>query len=191
MSAFIFWSVQKTAGILSFIVGAIIVWIVIFLVLSTVKENKKDSKDKVYGVRKKYFRALLIIAALVLSITIGSAPYAPLPEDTESKVVGIVALQWLWRMEEGELPEDPSTFMGEDEITLPAWEPIEFEVTSLDVNHGFGIYTAKGDLIAQSQAMPGRVNRFHFVFEPGVYSILCMEYCGLPHGIMIGKIIVK
>ena len=69
-----------------------------------------------------------------------------------------------------------------DQSEVVAGEPVEFRVTSADVNHGFGVYDATGVLVAQTQAMPGYVNRLTHVFEtPGTYQVLCLEYCGLVH----------
>ena len=70
-------------------------------------------------------------------------------------------------------------------------EPVEFRVTSADVNHGFGIYDESLRLLAQTQAMPGYTNRLRFTFQkPGKYRILCLEYCGLGHHEMPAEISV-
>lgn len=64
-----------------------------------------------------------------------------------------------------------------------------FRGTRSDVNHGFGICDAAGTLVAQTQAMPGYVNRLTHVFAvPGTYQVLCLEYCGLVHHNMIAEI---
>ncbi len=65
-------------------------------------------------------------------------------------------------------------------------QPIEFNVTSSDVNHGFGIYDENMVVITQTQAMPGYTNKLYYTFtKPGKYKILCLEYCGLAHHFMI------
>jgi heme/copper-type cytochrome/quinol oxidase subunit 2 len=50
--------------------------------------------------------------------------------------------------------------------------PVEFQVTSADVNHGFGIYDRSGRLLAQTQAMPGITNRLVYTFS-GAAPICC------------------
>ncbi|MGH8399001.1 MAG: hypothetical protein ACRETA_12285, partial [Gammaproteobacteria bacterium] len=76
-----------------------------------------------------------------------------------------------------------------NQLTLPYGEPVEFRVTAADVNHGFAIYDNLGVLLAQTQAMPGYVNRLYFRFpKPGTYHILCLEYCGVGHLIMHANI---
>ena len=76
--------------------------------------------------------------------------------------------------------------------TVLAGQEVEFQVTSADVNHGFAIYKNKTRLLAQTQAMPGYVNKLRYKFtEPGEYEVLCLEYCGLAHHGMSAKFTVK
>jgi cytochrome c oxidase subunit 2 len=36
--------------------------------------------------------------------------------------------------------------------------------------------------MTQTQAMPGYVNRLRMVFaQPGTYTVLCLEFCGMSH----------
>ncbi len=69
--------------------------------------------------------------------------------------------------------------------------PIDFTVTSRDVNHDFAIYDPQGRLVAQVQGMPGYTNHLLYEFhEPGTYTIRCLEYCGLGHHTMTAPITV-
>ena len=69
-----------------------------------------------------------------------------------------------------------------DPAVLPAGREVHFDVTSVDVNHGFGVYDPKGRLIGSVQAMPGYTNRLDLTFDmPGQYQIRCFEFCGLNH----------
>ena len=66
---------------------------------------------------------------------------------------------------------------------------VEFRVTTLDVNHGFSLYAPDGHLVAQTQAMPGYVNRLRVTFDqPGTYTVLCLEFCGMSHHRMRGVV---
>jgi cytochrome c oxidase subunit 2 len=68
---------------------------------------------------------------------------------------------------------------------FPVNRRIIFEVTSRDVNHGFGVYDPQGHLIAQVQAMPDYVNYLEVTFhQPGRYTVRCLEYCGIGHAMM-------
>ncbi|MBS1668376.1 MAG: hypothetical protein JST58_13450 [Bacteroidetes bacterium] len=82
--------------------------------------------------------------------------------------------------------------VAESSIELPVNKVVEFRVTSFDVNHGFAIYDQSNKLIAQTQAMPGYVNRLRWKFtEPGNYTIFCLEFCGMGHQIMRSSFTVK
>ena len=68
---------------------------------------------------------------------------------------------------------------------IKAGMPVEFKVTSRDVNHGFGVFDSRGVILFQVQAMPKYVNRAIYTFDkPGTYKIVCMEYCGMAHHVM-------
>jgi len=82
-------------------------------------------------------------------------------------VIKAVGYQWRWEIDR-------------DEVEVG--KLVQFEVSAADVNHGFAIYRDKHHLVAQSQAMPGYVNKLQVRFtEPGDYEILCLEYCGIAH----------
>ena len=69
--------------------------------------------------------------------------------------------------------------------TIRVGSSVEFRVTSADVNHGFGVYAPDGHMVAQTQAMPEYVNRLLYTFdEPGIYTVHCLEYCGVGHAPM-------
>jgi len=99
----------------------------------------------------------------------------------------VEAFGWMWAWE----------FVVDGEsrgprLELPAGKLVEFAVSARDVNHGFGIYDPQGRLVAQTQAMPGYVNPLRVRFdEPGTYHVLCLEYCGLGHAVMMGEISVQ
>jgi cytochrome c oxidase subunit 2 len=67
--------------------------------------------------------------------------------------------------------------------------PVEFHVTSKDVNHGFAIYDQGLRIVAQTQAMPNYVNILRYTFPAsGTYRVLCLESCGLAHHMMAAEI---
>ena len=68
---------------------------------------------------------------------------------------------------------------------VPAGTRVRFDVTSVDVNHGVGLYDPRGRLVGSVQAMPGYHNLLDLTLRrPGVYRIRCLEYCGLNHATM-------
>lgn len=120
-------------------------------------------------------RAWLFAAALLILIvanyrSLGELPYAawtrPLPGGV-LRHADAVGEQWSWTV-------TPSTFV--------VGQTAEFHVTSKDVNHGFALYDPGMRIVAQTQSMPGYTNILRYTFtEPGIYRVLCLEYCGVEH----------
>lgn len=74
------------------------------------------------------------------------------------------------------------------QIELPVGSTADIYLTSNDVVHGFNI-ARKG---VNMMAVFGAVNKTTVKFEkPGVYKIVCHEYCGAGHQNMEGEIIVN
>ncbi|MGE5115970.1 MAG: cytochrome C oxidase subunit II [Betaproteobacteria bacterium] len=124
-----------------------------------------------YRGRALVFWGLLAAGAVITFATLDPWPLAAYAASSTTappvKVVEAVGHQWRW-----ELSDD----------TVPAGQPVEFRVSAGDVNHGFAIYRDTTHLVAQTQAMPGFVNRLRVTFDrPGEYEVLCLEYCGVAH----------
>ena len=74
------------------------------------------------------------------------------------------------------------------EMRFPVGSEVDFYLSSKDVVHGFHI-VEKG---INMMAVPGGINKTTTTFtEPGVYSIVCHEYCGSGHQHMMAEIIVN
>ena len=62
---------------------------------------------------------------------------------------------------------------------------VRFDVTSVDVNHGFGLYDPHGHLIGSVQAMPGLPQQARLDADRGRrLPDLCFELCGVNHSTM-------
>jgi cytochrome c oxidase subunit 2 len=78
-----------------------------------------------------------------------------------------------------------------------SWQPVlELEqgveytlhLSSLDVNHGFNLYPSNLNF----QVVPGYDYGLRVVpTEAGEFRILCNEFCGIQHHVMVGRIIVR
>jgi len=108
---------------------------------------------------------LVVVIAIATVTTLRALPYPDRGPQAGSRVmVRATGAQWAWTI------EGPDLVVG---------KPVEFQVTSTDVNHGFGIYNPAMEMVAQTQAMPGYVNRLQYTFTTaGTHRILCLEYCG-------------
>jgi cytochrome c oxidase subunit 2 len=106
---------------------------------------------------------------LVVGISLFDLPYAS-GGAAGRTVVKVTGGQFFWSLQPG---------------SVPAGTRVRFDVTAVDVNHGFGLYDPHGHLIGSVQAMPGYHNKLDLTLsEAGVYRIRCFEYCGLNHSTM-------
>lgn len=131
---------------------------------------------------EKRTRLWLFAALIVVStgISWASLRHYPIPPQhavlAAPQVINVIGRQWMWEL-------------SGDHIT--AGVPVEFRVTSGDVNHDFAVYDPEGRIVVQTQAMPGYFNKIvHTFTEPGTYRIRCLEYCGLAHAQMESDLIV-
>ncbi|GAB6934725.1 MAG: cytochrome c oxidase subunit II [Bacillota bacterium] len=70
-------------------------------------------------------------------------------------------------------------------IEVPVGSTVHFKVTSKDVVHGFEIPMTR----VNAMVIPGHVTETSYTFkQPGEYLILCNEYCGVGHHMMMGKV---
>lgn len=133
-------------------------------------------QQRAYRLRRRLFWALVLLLTPILVYSMSELPYdaARRHQGAKAQVIDAVGYQWYWTL-------------SSNEVTVG--RPVEFRVTSGDINHGFGVYDADMRLVGQTQAMPGYVNTLQLVFrEAGTYKVLCMEYCGLAHHNMAAEI---
>lgn len=130
--------------------------------------------------RRRLFYAILAIAIVVFGISMFWLPYPLVRAETVGKpqlVVNATGQQWFWTL---------------SQRNIPVGVPVEFVVTAKDVNHDFAVYNPQGHVVTQVQAMPGHPNHLIYKFDqPGVYTVRCLEYCGLGHTGMITTLTVQ
>jgi cytochrome c oxidase subunit II len=125
--------------------------------------------DVGYWLRKRWLALLLVIGVLVVGISLFDLPFAT-GSGVGRTVVKVTGGQFFWSLSPGR---------------VPVGSHVRFDVTSVDVNHGFGLYDPHGHLIGSVQAMPGYDNELDLnLTEAGVYQIRCLELCGLNHSTM-------
>ena len=168
---------------ISWIVTVILVALLAISFLLIAKNASANNEEyapiqkNAYRLRGKLFLIILLVIVPVIGYTLTQMPY-PTEKITSqaTKSVQAVGHQWYWVI---------------SDLTAKVDEPVMYNVTSADVNHGFGVYDAELNVIAQTQAMPGYINDLLVSYpKPGKYRILCLEYCGLAHHAMIAEITV-
>jgi len=168
------------AWMTSLVLMLFITVIFIFVALKSKEKREYAPIVKKWYKARNFYATVLIIGMIGVSFyTIRLLPFnQPVyGEGLEPTIVDVEAFQFGWDISQSE---------------FEVGEPVEFDVTSRDVNHGFGIYNEDMEIIAQTQAMPDYTNTVYITFdEPGTYEILCLEYCGLAHHQMVTEIVVK
>jgi len=98
---------------------------------------------------------------------------------TNTLVVKVTAQQWQWSFD---YPQNGASSAGAQLIELPVNRPVQFNVTSDDVLHGFAILA----LGVRVDANPGEVTTTAIVTPTviGSYTVVCVELCGLFHSYM-------
>ena len=122
-----------------------------------------------YWLRKRWLALLTVVLVCVVGLSFFELPYAG-RASTATTVVKVSGGQFFWSLAPGRVAAGTS---------------VRFDVTAVDVNHGFGVYDPHGRLLGSVQAMPGYHNELDLTLdEAGRYVIRCMEYCGLNHAAM-------
>lgn len=172
--------IQHNAAVLSLVLVLIVVALAL-LIIGRARSKDDHGYARVYRVRRYYATAIIVALGGLLFFTLGRTPYSRSAVQTPDLKVDATGWMWAWDFQVDGKSAVP--------LVVPAQKLVEFAVTSKDVNHGFGIYDPDGHLIAQTQAMPGYVNHLRVRFNrPGLYHVLCLEYCGVAHPVMMGVI---
>lgn len=175
-----------TAGWVSLICTLVVVGVALAIGLGA-RTAHAEGGASIRRARPYYFALLLATIVVGLVVFLGRTPYTAHMEVAPAASVDVVSKMWAW-----ELKPSGGAAAPAGPLVLPAGKVVEFNVTSVDVNHGFGIYDETGMLVAQTQAMPGYVNHLRHVFDaPGRYRVVCMEYCGVIHHMMITELSVR
>lgn len=152
------------------VLGAILAW---GLYRSTIRRRAVDT-HKLAERERNWLIAVIVALVSLLFATIFFTPYGDSAGNKPVQVVKVTGLQFAWKIQPA---------------TVVAGKKVQFDVVSDDVSHGFGVYTKGYKYLFQVQAVPDSVTRvFHTFDEPGVYRILCLEFCGRDHHLMEAQI---
>jgi cytochrome c oxidase subunit II len=136
-------------------------------------------QKRAYRLRTRLFWVLVLVLGPTMVYNLADLPYNAIharPNTAGKQVLVIEAKGYQWRWE-----------LSRNRVAVG--QPVEFHVSSADINHGFAIYDPDRHLVAQTQAMPGYTNQLSYTFsKKGTYKILCLEYCGAGHHNMMTEI---
>ena len=175
-----------------FLVSSAVVLAVFGVVARSTKMHRDISYTSANRLRLLLFTSLAVILLTFLILTLPRLPYTA-EASAPDRIVLAVGKQYAWSLTEGTAPTLANWDTAFAPVaTVPVGALVEFRVTTLDVNHGFSLYAPDGSLMAQTQAMPGYVNRLRVMFDkPGTYTVLCLEFCGMSHHRMRGVVEVR
>jgi cytochrome c oxidase subunit 2 len=153
---------------------------ILALVLARSSRRTADVDEGQLARREDVWLGVVLVLLLALLVsTIWLTPYgdegkAAIPG---TRVVEVTGAQFAWTVRPGR---------------VRAGVPIEFRIRAADVNHAFGLYDPDDRLVFQVQAMPDKLQKeFATLTKPGVYRIICLEYCGVAHHVMLSRLVVQ
>jgi cytochrome c oxidase subunit 2 len=176
-----------------FLISTAVILVVFGVVARSTAVPRQVDYARANRLRLLFFASLGVILLTFLTLTLPRLPYPTAEASTPDRIVLAVAKQYAWSLTEDASPTLANWDTAFSPTTIvPVGAVVEFRVTTLDVNHGFSLYTPDGALLAQTQAMPGYLNRLRVVFDrPGTYTVLCLEFCGMAHHRMRGVVEVR
>jgi cytochrome c oxidase subunit 2 len=125
----------------------------------------EDVRRSAYRLRRFWLAFLIVLLGGAVGGSLFLLPYSA--GDEARATVKVSGGQFYWSL-------SPTTVAAGSDVT--------FDVSSVDVNHGFGVYDPDGQLLGSVQAMPGYHNRLELELKkPGTYLLSCLEFCGVKH----------
>jgi len=185
---------MTTRAILAVFAAASTIIVLVFAWVGLSTRRTRDVDSLAAGRLRQFFflgLSVLLVAFLVLTL-----PLMPYPADagTPDRIVHVTGRQYAFALTDAPLTRAEGWDEGAypQVVEVARGSSVEFRVATLDVNHAFSLYAPSGELVAQTQAMPGYVNRLRVRFDQaGSYVVLCLEYCGMGHHRMRGVVEVK
>lgn len=123
--------------------------------------------------------ALILIGLFGITVT-RLGEISQIPTGSNVMHIGVTGRQFSWEFAYGN-----SGVKTTNDLHLPVGQPVVFDVTAVDVIHGFWVPS----LFGQIDANPGRVNHITFTAnQPGEYRGLCAMLCGAGHSGMLFRV---
>lgn len=139
------------------------------------KKQAEVSEAQLAALEGRWTVLVFAFLAVTLALTLFWVPYGKTDGGRGAQVVTVRAQQFGWSVQPA---------------VVQAGRPVEFRLTSRDVQHGFGVYRGT-ELLLQVQ-VPARgesEQRYvHTFVDRGTYEILCLEFCGFQHHAMRGTL---
>jgi cytochrome c oxidase subunit 2 len=123
--------------------------------------------------------ALILIGLFGITVT-KLGDLSQIPNDPNIMHIGVTGQQFSWKFDYGD-----SGVTTTNDLHLPVGQQIVFDVTAVDVIHGFWV----PDLFGQIDANPGRINHITYTANTvGEFRGLCAMLCGAGHSGMLFRV---
>ena len=168
-----------------FVMGSLIAGVAIIAVIYSTR-HPEEGDSHALAKYEKHWVILIVIIFIAFSVsTLAYLPYPYAHSDVKpTMIVDVQAQQFAWCLTPAPRFGTPCV----SEFQIPVGSTVYFNVTSVDVTHGFGVYDADGAIVFQVQVMPQYYNSIMYQFTaPGIYYIRCLEFCGWGHTNMISQ----
>jgi cytochrome c oxidase subunit 2 len=189
-------SQQFDVKVMSVLAAPVMIFVLVFMAYSVIVWRHREGDDEdgppIYGHARIQATWITVTAVIVLFLAgfgtyelawpgfagagAGQGPSPIWKPNGTPLQVQVIAQQWRFTYRYPQFGGFETT-----QLMLPVNEPIQFNVTSLDVIHSFWAY----QLGVKADANPGVNNvAFTTAIQTGNVTVRCAELCGLWHGAM-------
>jgi cytochrome c oxidase subunit II len=189
-------SQQFDINLMSVLAAPVMIFVLVFMAYSVIvwrhREGDEEDGPPIYGHARIQATWITVTAVIVLFLAgfgtyelawpgfagagAGQGPSPIWKPNGTPLQVQVIAQQWRFTYRYPQFGGFETT-----QLMLPVNEPIQFNVTSLDVIHSFWAY----QLGVKADANPGVNNvAFTTAIQTGNVTVRCAELCGLWHGAM-------
>jgi len=160
----------------------VVVEVLLVTFLIRYRRTKKNQVGaNVHGNNKLEVIWTLIPALILVVMGVASVRdvYAAQIPPAKSVVIQVIGHEWSWEF------KYPNGVDTRNDLRVPAGENVRFDITSMDVIHGFYIPAVR----MQQDALPGRKTQFWIDVEAKytgqTFPVPCDQFCGPGHPTML------
>ena len=145
--------------------------------------NPSNADSKKYVRVERMWMGLVIL--VFVGVNIASIEYMPTVSSARALASGqdmievdVTAVSWSFDI---------------SQQTIEVGRPVRFSGKSTDTMHGFAVYHPEGKILFTMMLMPGMDEPTTLIYtftEPGIYTVRCLEYCGLMHHEMRDELVI-
>jgi cytochrome c oxidase subunit 2 len=164
----------QTTILVTYSLVVVLAVVVAVALWSTTRRKAQIDVHRLAELERNWLAIVVLILVAILAATIWFTPYGK-STPSNAQIVRVDASQFFWRIRPRR-------------VTMR--RPVAFVTRASDVNHGFGIFRGRKE-IAQIQVVPDRDSTLiHTFTQPGTYTVLCLEFCGVGHAQMESTFVV-